>query len=99
MIGLEENAGMLPFSPEPLPICDRYDSFVTHVLIPILGIGSFLLNDSSLGKLKPMERWHGTWYVTLYAAIILALIGTNALPPELIPYYFLITAPRAGARI
>ncbi len=79
----------LPLFPEHLPVFDRYDSFVMHILIPILGIGSFLLNDSPIGRLKPMERWHGTWYVTFYAAIILALIGTKALPSELIPYFFL----------
>ena len=79
----------LPFFSEHLPICDRYDSFVMHVLIPFLGIASFLTNDSPIGKLNSFERWHGTWYVTFYAVIILTLIASETLPTEMIPYYFL----------
>ena len=79
----------LPFFQEHLPLFDRYDSFVMHVLIPVLGITSFLTNDSPIGKLSAMERWHGTWYVTFYAVIILTLIASEALPTEMIPYFFL----------
>lgn len=79
----------LPFFTEHLPICDRYDSFVMHVLIPILGIGSFLINDSPIGKLSAANRWHGTWFVTFYAVVILTLIETGLLRSELIPYFFL----------
>lgn len=79
----------LPVFPQHLPVCDRYDSFVMHVLIPLFGITSFLLNDSPIGILKPLERWHGTWFVTFYAVIIFSLIGTQRLPTELIPYFFL----------
>ena len=76
----------LPIFPEHLPIFDRYDSFVMHVLVPLLGIESFLINDPPIGKLMPGQRWQGTWFVTCYAVIILTLIGTGKLPPELIPY-------------
>lgn len=79
----------LPVFPEHLPIFDRYDSFVMHVLVPLLGIESFLINDPPIGKLMPGQRWQGTWFVTCYAVIILTLIGTGKLPPELIPYPFL----------
>lgn len=79
----------LPVFPEHLPIFDRYDSFVMHVLIPVLCIESFLINDPPIGKLKPGQRWQGTWYVTYYAINILTLIATGLLPPELIPYPFL----------
>ena len=79
----------LPFFGQHLPMFDRYDSFVMHVLIPILGVGSFLLNDSPIGRLRPMQRWHGAWFVSFYAAIILTLISTEKLPSELIPYFFL----------
>ena len=79
----------LPVFPEHLPIFDRYDSFVMHALVPILGITSFLINDSPIGKLSAGQRWHGTWFVTFYAVVILTLIGAELLPSELIPYFFL----------
>lgn len=79
----------LPFFSEHLPILDRYDSFVMHVLVPLLGIESFLINDPPIGRLKPRQCWQGTWFVTCYAVTILTLIGTGLLPTELIPYPFL----------
>ena len=79
----------LPIFPEHLPIFDRYDSFVMHVLVPMLGIESFVINDLPIGRLKPRQRWQGTWFVSCYALTILTLIGTGVLPPELIPYPFL----------
>ena len=79
----------LPFFSEHMPIFDRYDSFVMHLLIPLLGVESFLINDPPIGKLKPIQRWQGTWFVSYYAVNILTLIGTGLLPPELIPYPFL----------
>lgn len=79
----------LPIFSEHLPINDRYDSFVMHVLIPVLGVTSFLINDSPIGKLTRIQRWRGTWFVTFYAVNILALIASERLPAELIPYFFL----------
>lgn len=79
----------LPFFPEHLHVADRYDSFAMHLLIPLLGISSFLINDPPVGKLKPKQRWHGTWFVTFYAVIIMSLILSKTLPADLIPYYFL----------
>lgn len=79
----------LPFFSEHLPICDRYDSFVMHMLIPVLGITTFIINDSPIGRLKPWKRLHGSWFVTFYAVIIFTLIGSGSLPTELIPYFFL----------
>ena len=79
----------MPFFVEHLPVFDRYDSFVMHALIPFLGIASFLINDSPIGKLSAAERWHGTWYVTFYAVIILTLIASETIPTEMIPYFFM----------
>ena len=79
----------LPFFSEHLPVTDRYDSFVMHVLVPVLGITSFLVNDPPIGKLTSAQLWRGTWFVTVYAAIILSFIGSERLPSELIPYFFL----------
>ena len=79
----------LPFFDEHLPVFDRYDSFVMHAVIPILGVSSFLMNDSPIGKLRPIELWHGTAYVSYYGVNILILISLNVLPSPLIPYFFL----------
>lgn len=79
----------LPFFPEHLPMFDRYDSFVMHVLIPILCVVSFLLNDASIGKLTFVKRWHGVRFVTCYAVVMLWLIESRRITPELIPYFFL----------
>ena len=79
----------LPIFTEHLPICDRYDSFVMHVLVPLLGISSFLINDSPIGRLSAAKRWHGTWFVTFYGVVIMTLIETGLLPSALIPYFFL----------
>lgn len=79
----------LPFFSQHLPMFDRYDSFVMHVMIPLLGVGSFLVNDSPIGRLSPGKRWYGTAFVTFYGTIILTLISTGRLPSELIPYFFL----------
>ena len=79
----------LPVFSEHLPMFDRYDSFVMHVVVPILGLTSFVINDSPIGKLKPSQRWYGTWFITYYAVTILMLIELGHLPSELIPYFFL----------
>ncbi|MBR1407416.1 MAG: hypothetical protein IJ573_00785 [Clostridia bacterium] len=79
----------LPFFAQHLPVFDRYDSFVMHVVIPILGVSSFLLNDSPIGRLTPAELWHGTAFVSCYAATVLILIAAGMLPSHLIPYFFL----------
>ena len=79
----------LPFAMEHLPMFDRYDSFVMHVLVPLLGISSFLMNDSPIGKLSATQRLHGTWFVSFYAVIVVPLIATGAIPTDMIPYFFL----------
>ena len=67
----------------------RYDMFNMHILIPVLMILSFIANDSPAGILSFRQKWHGTWYVTLYAAVVITLILTGVIPTELIPYFFL----------
>lgn len=79
----------LPFFEESLPIFDRYDSFIMHLVIPILTVASFILNDSPIGKLRGFERLHGTWFVTIYAVVIFIMIHNNILTTDLIPYFFL----------
>ena len=78
----------LPFSPSHMHIL-RFDMFNMHILIPLLTVASFLLNDSPIGRLRPVQRLRGTWFITLYAAVILTLIVREIIPPEEIPYFFL----------
>lgn len=65
----------LPIFPEHLPVFDRYDSFVMHLLIPVLCVASFLMNDAAIGRLTFAQRWHGTRFVTCYAAALLMKDG------------------------
>lgn len=67
----------------------RYDMFNMHILIPVLMIASFVLNDPPIGKLRFLQKLNGTWYVSLYAAIVITLILTGVIPTEQIPYFFL----------
>ena len=81
----------LPFSPEHMHIF-RFDMFQMHIVIPVLTILSFILNDSPIGKLSFRQKLQGTWFITLYAAVILTLILTGIIPAEQIPYFFLDVA-------
>ena len=78
----------LPFSPQAMHLW-RYDMFQMHLVIPLLTVASFLLNDSPIGKLRPGKLLLGTLFVLFYAAAILSLILSGALAPEWIPYAFL----------
>lgn len=78
----------LPFSPEHMHIF-RYDMFNMHILIPILMVASFLLNDAPIGKLRFAQIFRGMWFVLFYAVVILTLILTGVIRTEQIPYFFL----------
>ncbi len=67
----------------------RIDMFNMHILIPVLTISSFVLNDAPIGKIKPLYRLRGTWFVTFYAVVIITLILTNTITGSMIPYFFL----------
>lgn len=78
-----------------LPVFDqhmhifRFDMFNMHILIPVLTISSFVLNDAPIGKIKPFYRLRGTWFVTFYAVTIIMLILTDTITGTMIPYFFL----------
>ena len=78
-----------------LPIFDqhmhilRFDMFNMHILIPVLTISSFILNDAPIGKIKPFYRLRGTWFVTFYSVVIITLILTDTITGSMIPYFFL----------
>ena len=78
----------LPFFPEHMHIF-RYDMFNMHLLIPVLTVVSFIMNDSPIGKLKPVQLLQGTWFISCYACVILSLIRSQVVPAKKIPYFFL----------
>lgn len=80
--------GFLPYFTDH-PVITRYDMLNMHVLIPLLTIGTFLFNDSAIGKVTLWEFWYGLMIITIYAVFILTLILTNVVPENRIPYSFL----------
>ena len=78
----------LPFAPDHMHIF-RFDMFNMHIVIPVLMVLSFIVNDSPIGKFTAGQKIHGTCFVTLYAIVILTLIVTDVVPYEMIPYFFL----------
>ena len=78
----------LPFFSEHMHLT-RYDMFCMHVMIPLLTVISFAINDPPVGPLKLREIFIGTDFVTVYAAVIIPLIAANVITDEYIPYFFL----------
>lgn len=75
----------VPDSPNIL----SYESFNMHVTIPVLSIISFLLNRNPRETMHPLLRLNCAWLITIYAAVVISLILTGALPQDKIPYSFL----------
>lgn len=75
----------VPDSPNIL----SYESFNMHVIIPFLSIVSFLLNRTPRETMHPLLRLNCAWLITIYAAVVITLILTGALPQDKIPYSFL----------
>ena len=80
--------GYLPFFTDH-PVLARYDMINMHVIIPLLTIGSFVFNDSAIGKVSPLMRVNGLLIIILYTVVMLSLILTNVIPENKIPYSFL----------
>lgn len=79
---------LFPFVPDN-PSLLSYESFTMHVVIPVLSIVSFLVNESPVEYAHPVLRLNCTWLITLYAAVVITLIITGLIPQEKIPYSFL----------
>lgn len=80
--------GLTPLVPD-LPDVTSYTGIMMHLVIPTLMVTSFVINDAPIGKLKPLEPFYGTMYITLYALIMFVLFGLRILPSSLAPYSFL----------
>lgn len=78
----------LPFVPDS-PNILKFDSFIMHIVIPILTILSFLIAEPPEGKIKPIMRMNGSALITIYAVVIISLILVGVIPQNKIPYSFL----------
>lgn len=80
--------GYLPFVPAH-PVIGRYDMLNMHVLVPLLMVASFTVNDAPIGRLSPKQRLGGLVFVALYTVLVLYHIWVGVIPERLIPYFFL----------
>ncbi len=80
--------GLLPVVPDQ-PDITSYTGIMMHLVIPPATVLSFSFNDAPIGKLKPLEPLYGTWFITIYAVVMLILFGMEILPAEMAPYSFL----------
>ena len=80
--------GLSPLVPDN-PDISTYTGIVMHLVMPFLTLFSFLFNDAPIGKLKPLEVFQGTTYITIYAIIMMILFGFRILPSSMAPYSFL----------
>ena len=78
----------LPFVPDS-PNILKFDSFIMHIVIPILTIISFLIAEPPEEKIKPIMRMNGSALITIYAVVIISLILVGVIPQNKIPYSFL----------
>ena len=80
--------GLSPLVPDK-PDVTTYMGVMMHLVIPFLMLFSFQFNDAPTGRLKPLEPFKGTIFITIYAIVMLILFGCRILPSSLAPYSFL----------
>lgn len=80
--------GLLPTVPDK-PDFTSITGFVMHLFIPIATILSFIFSDVPIGKLRGLKPFNGTWFITIYAVVIMFLLISGLLSQELAPYSFL----------
>ena len=68
---------------------NKWNLVVMHVVIPILTVASFIVNDAPIGKIPPFKRFYCTAFITVYIIIILSLFCSGILPMDMIPYTFI----------
>ncbi|MBR2577997.1 MAG: hypothetical protein IKE38_03600 [Erysipelotrichaceae bacterium] len=80
--------GLLPIVSDK-PDISSYNGVMMHLVIPIATLATFVLNDAPIGRIGPLEPFHGTWFITIYAAVSLIVFATGILPSSMAPYSFL----------
>lgn len=88
IIGVVILLSFFPFVPDD-PSLLSYESFTMHVVLPVLSVISFLVNEAPVDYAHPVLRLNCAWLITLYAAVVITLIITGLIPREKIPYSFL----------
>ena len=68
---------------------DEWDEMITHGIMPVLVVLSFITNDSPIGKVTPLKRLNGTWFITVYGVVVISLFACKVIPMDMIPYPFL----------
>ena len=66
--------GLSPLVPDR-PDVSTYTGIMMHLVMPFLALLSFIFNDAPIGRLKPIEIFQGTAYISHYAGIMLIRMG------------------------
>ena len=81
--------GYMPFWPYDNPVLLRFDMMNMHLIIPVLTMISFCLNDEPVGKVRPAEMLSGLNFLAIYGITMIILILVSVVPEDKIPYSFL----------
>lgn len=71
------------------PDVTSFTGCIMHIIIPIVTVLSFILNDAPIGKLKPWELLYGTGFTTIYVFVMFLLFKSGKLKPSQAPYSFM----------
>ena len=80
--------GYTPLSRDK-PVLLRYDMMNMHLIIPLLTVISFVLNDEAIGKCSWKQLFGGLIFLGIYSVSVISLILLRIIPEEKIPYAFL----------
>ena len=67
----------------------RFDMMNMHLVIPILTVVTFVLNDEAIGKCSWKKLTGGLIFLALYSVSMITLILLRVIPERKIPYKFL----------
>ncbi len=62
--------GLIPLVPDE-PDIYSYPGIMMHLVVPIVTVMSFLLNDPPYGKPKPVEPMRGTLFLAIYGVVMI----------------------------
>ncbi len=81
--------GFLPFWPYDNPVLLRYDMMNMHLIVPVLTMISFCINDEPIGRPRAYELLGGLNFLVIYGVSMIVLILLDVVPEDKIPYSFL----------
>ena len=80
--------GLTPLVPDK-PDVSSYPGIMMHIVVPLMTVTTFLLNDVPFRKPRPAEPLKGLLLLGAYAGLMAVLFGSGILPSEMAPYSFL----------